>query len=103
MPSEHLDRLPSTAGVWSQHDDDGGDPRRCEAVREVVATALTGRQREVVELFYFEGRSQGEIARALGVTQQVVQKCLHGVMRGGRPVGGALRRLREVFVARGLS
>lgn len=97
-----MDRLPSTAGAWS-HGDDLCDAARCDAVREVVATALTGRQREVVELFFFEGRSQGEIARQLGVTQQVVQKCLYGVVRDGRPVGGALRRLREAFTARGLS
>ena len=38
-----------------------------------------------------------DIARRRGVTQQVVQKALYGVTRGGRPVGGALRRLREAL------
>jgi len=51
------------------------DPEAIEdTVRHAVATALTDKQRETVELFYFEGLSQSEIARRLGVSQQVVQK-----------------------------
>lgn len=65
-----------------------------QAVRRAVATALTDKQREAVELFFFEGLSQSEIARRLGVSQQVVQKRLYGVSRRGVLVGGALARLR---------
>ncbi len=68
-----------------------------QAVRRAVETALTEKQREAVELFFFEGLSQSEIARRLGVSQQVVQKRLHGANRGGVVVGGALARLREVL------
>lgn len=77
-----------------------------DAVREAVATALTPKQREVVEACFFEGLSQSEIARRLGVTQQVVQKRLYGAGRNGRLVGGALSRLREAlspFVTRGVT
>jgi RNA polymerase sigma factor (sigma-70 family) len=70
---------------------------RAARVREAVATALTRKQREVVEAYFFEGLSQSEIARRLGISQQVVHKRLYGVVRGGRPVGGAIRRLREVL------
>lgn len=66
-------------------------------VRSAVETALTDKQREVVELYFFEGLSQGEIARQLGITQQVVQKRLYGAQREGRMVGGALARLRTVL------
>lgn len=59
--------------------------------------ALTPKQREAVELHFFEGMSQGEIARKLGITQQVVQKRLHGVQRRGKRIGGALPRLRRVI------
>jgi hypothetical protein len=38
-----------------------------------------------------------EVARRLGVSQQVVQKSLYGVVRRGRPIGGSLRRLREAL------
>jgi DNA-directed RNA polymerase specialized sigma24 family protein len=91
-----FDHVPSDAGAWR---DDGISPRDelAFALRAVVAEALTARQREIVEWHFFEGLSQGEIARRLGVTQQVVQKALYGVTRDGRPVGGALRRLREAL------
>ena len=68
-----------------------------EAVRQAVENALTPKQREAVELFFFEGLSQSEIGRRLGVSQQVVQKRLYGVRRGGVTIGGAVARLREVL------
>lgn len=104
-----LDWLDRGQGLWS------GDEPACssrfggsespdsspddldDAVRAAVAGALTSKQREVVEAYFFEGISQGEIARRLGVTQQVVQKRLFGAPRGGRLVGGAIARLREVL------
>ena len=107
--SADLDRLDATRALWQRGPegaslgDDGEDPQPraletlCEAVREAVATALTDKQREVVEACFFEGLSQGEIARRLGVTQQVVQKRLYGAPRGGRLVGGAMARLREAL------
>jgi RNA polymerase sigma factor (sigma-70 family) len=69
----------------------------CDAVRAAVETELTSKQREVVEAHFFEGLSQGEIARRLGITQQVVHKRLHGVRRGEHLVGGALPRLRHIL------
>ncbi len=68
-----------------------------DRVRDAVASALTDKQREVVEAHFFEGLSQSEIAARLGITQQVVQKRLYGVRRGRNVVGGALRRLRAAL------
>ncbi len=74
------------------------DPDQLElAVRHAVATVLTDKQREAVELFFFEGLSQSEIARRAGVSQQVIQKRLHGAPRRGVVVGGALSKLREAL------
>ena len=73
-----------------------------ELLRELVATALTPRQREVVELYYLDGRSQGEIAAQLGITQQVVSKQLFGVLRDGKRIGGAIRRLRQLCEEHGI-
>lgn len=91
-----FDNVPHDASAWR---DDGLNPRDelAATLGAVVAETLTPRQREIVEWHFFEGLSQGEIARRLGVTQQVVQKALYGVTRDGRPVGGALRRLREAL------
>jgi RNA polymerase sigma factor (sigma-70 family) len=68
-----------------------------EAVRDAITTTLTDKQREAIEAFFFEGLSQGEIARRLGVTQQVVQKRIYGAGREGKTVGGALRKLRDAL------
>ncbi|MBI2390641.1 MAG: helix-turn-helix domain-containing protein [Deltaproteobacteria bacterium] len=68
-----------------------------QQVRHAVATALTDKQREAIELFFFEGLSQSEIARKLGVSQQVIQKRIYGANRGGVVIGGALARLREAL------
>jgi RNA polymerase sigma factor (sigma-70 family) len=73
------------------------DERLDLAVRRAVATALTGKQRDAVELFFFEGLSQSEIARRCGVSQQVIHKRLYGAMRDGVIVGGAIAKLREAL------
>ena len=63
---------------------------------QLVATRLTPRQRRIVELYFYEGRTQQEIAAELGISQQVVSRQLFGVVRNGKKVGGAIKRLRDV-------
>jgi RNA polymerase sigma factor (sigma-70 family) len=94
--SADLDRLDQSRRLWGDDVDDARDGLR-EAVRAAVDAALTDKQRQVVEAYFFEGLSQGEIARQLGITQKVVNKRLYGAPRGGRLVGGAIHRLREVL------
>ncbi len=91
-----FDHLSAEVALWGPDDDPDRDTLAAR-VRTAVAEALTERQRSIVEWHFFEGLSQGQIARRLGVTQQVVQKSLYGVTRGGKAVGGALRRLREAL------
>jgi DNA-directed RNA polymerase specialized sigma24 family protein len=95
-----FDRFEDGRGLWGGGEGDAaaGDGLR-DAVRAAVATALTSKQREVVEACFFEGLSQGEVARRLGIAQQVVQKRLYGAPRDGRLVGGAMARLREALAA----
>ncbi|NUP13135.1 MAG: sigma-70 family RNA polymerase sigma factor [Polyangiaceae bacterium] len=81
-------------GLWSQR---VPAHRRADDVRDAVARALTDKQREVVEAYFFEGLSQGDIARRLGITQQVVHKRIFGAQRDGKTVGGALARLRAAL------
>ena len=91
-----LDHLDAARSLWAATDAHPRDRLR-DAVREAVASALTEKQRAVVEACFFEGLSQGDAARRLGITQQVVSKTLHGAPRDGRLVGGALRKLREAL------
>lgn len=91
-----MDRLTAPSTPPADEDPEQVDAL-CEAVRGAVAQALTEKQRQVIELYFFEGRSQGEIAGLLGVTQQVVHKRIYGTQRAGRLVGGALGRLRAAL------
>ena len=73
-----------------------------ELLRQLVATGLTARQRQIVDLAYGEQLSQVEIASRLGVSQQVVSKALFGVVRDGKRIGGAIRRLRQLCEEHGI-
>ncbi len=94
-----LDKNPYGAALWQQPDPP--PTRDCQLLLDTlcwaVRTQLTHRQRTAVELFFFEGLSQGDIARRLGVSQQVVQKRIYGDRRNGRIVGGAIGRLRQIL------
>lgn len=94
-----LDLLAHGQGMWQDgpSDDSPYGARFLEALHDAIRTELTPRQREAVELFFFEGASQGDIARRFGVTQQVIHKCLYGDSREGRLVGGAVPRLRRAL------
>jgi DNA-directed RNA polymerase specialized sigma24 family protein len=89
-----LDRVPNEGCPWAPEPGEEHRDTLHEAVRAAVDSALTDRQRCMVEGYFFEGLSQGDLARKLGVTQQVVQKTLFGVVRSGKRIGGALSRLR---------
>jgi RNA polymerase sigma factor (sigma-70 family) len=96
--SADLDRFEATRALWFGADERSpARTRLLERVRAAVDTALTDKQREVVQACFFEGLSQGEVARRLGVAQQVVQKRLYGVDRRGRRVGGAMARLQAAL------
>jgi RNA polymerase sigma factor (sigma-70 family) len=102
---------PDVLDTWNVGADPGEpeDPRRARlraelvaALTQLVATRLTPRQRRIVELYFYEGRTQQEIADELGISQQVVSRQLFGVVRGGKKVGGALKRLRDACAELGM-
>ena len=66
------------------------------ALRELVSSRLTDRQRRIVELYFYDGRTQQEIAAELAISQQAVSRQLFGVVRNGKKIGGAIKRLRNV-------
>ena len=100
-----LERLGADRALW--HDDAEASGTSGEwsgaiaSLREIVQTRLTRRQQEIVELYFYQGKSQAEIATQLGISQQVVSKQLFGVMRKGQKVGGAIRKLRRILEAQG--
>jgi RNA polymerase sigma factor (sigma-70 family) len=65
-------------------------------IKELIRIRLTIRQRQIIEMYFYENKTQQEIAEILGINQQVVSKHLFGVLRDGRQVGGAVRKLRKL-------
>lgn len=72
-------------------------------VSALLEKVLTSRQQEIVQLYFFSRLNQRQIAEHLGISQQAVSEHLYGKMRGGRTVGGALRKLRKACARRGLT
>jgi DNA-directed RNA polymerase specialized sigma24 family protein len=97
--------VPSTASPW--HDDSQTDPATEERLRTaeeiallvhgIMVSALTHRQRRVLELHYLDDCTQVEIADALGIAQATVCQHLKGKRRGQTHVGGAFRKIRKAI------
>jgi|TARA_Y100000310_G_scaffold294496_1_gene324999 RNA polymerase sigma factor (sigma-70 family) len=71
-------------------------------LRQIIESELTDKQQSVLYKYYFDGLSQEQIAEDLGISQQVVSKHLFGVLRNGRKVGGATRKLRKALQQLGI-
>ena len=97
--------MPESAGPWAGVPPEDAAEARLRVSEEmrlvlhvmVMDAALTARQRKILELYYFEGLTQVEVARAIGITQPTVLQHLQGKKRGGRYVGGALSKLRKAI------
>jgi RNA polymerase sigma factor (sigma-70 family) len=81
---------------------DGARAEMFDLLHQLVATGLTERQRQIVHLTFDEQLTQAEVAERLGISQQVVSKQLYGVVRDGKRIGGAIRRLRQLCEEHGL-
>jgi DNA-directed RNA polymerase specialized sigma24 family protein len=95
---------PESAGLWSGVSPEEATDRRLRTADEIdlllkaiLLTALTPRQQQVMELYYYEARTQVEIATTLGITQQTVSQHLSGKSRGKSHVGGAFRKIRKAI------
>ena len=66
-------------------------------IREIIASGLTSRQKEVVTMYFLHKQTQVSIARKLGISQPTVNQHLNGKKRKGKKVGGSIRRIRKVI------
>ena len=97
--------MPESAGLLAGEPSEGAAEARLRVNEEmglilhvmVLEAAFTKQQREILDLYYFEGHTQVEIAIALGISQPTVSLHLRGKKRGGRDVGGALNKLRKAI------
>jgi RNA polymerase sigma factor (sigma-70 family) len=72
-------------------------------IREMIPAVLTGRQREILELYFFDRKTEREIAAALGISAPSVSQHLFGKTRNGQRIGGAMARLRKEIARRKLA
>ena len=101
LAAEGWERFAGEDALWHESAEDAR-ARQHSQVRAIIDAVLTERQREIVLLYYVEGLNQRQIAERLNIAQQSVSEHLFGKARGGRTVGGALRKLRKVCARRGI-
>jgi RNA polymerase sigma factor (sigma-70 family) len=108
VSGDRFDRRAGSLFDAAMADDDLDDDRRAlrdemlSLLATLVATGLTERQRQIVELYFTDGCTQAEIGERLGISQQVVSRQLFGVVREGKRIGGAIRRLRVLCEEHGI-
>lgn len=70
--------------LQTEQDADRADRERrrlLRAVRKITETELTGRQRQCVQLYYYEGNTMEEVGQQLGVGKATVCKHLQKARR----------------------
>jgi FixJ family two-component response regulator len=105
IESRLLDSIPASRALWFETPEDR--ERRyafrdffqalTPLVHEIVDSELTARQREVVTLYFFHGKTQEDIAVILDLSQSTVSRHLFGTVRGTKKVGGAIPKLQKVI------
>ena len=106
--NEYLENLPASRALWYETSEDRERRHAFQeffgtvkpVVNELLETGLTGRQKEVVKLYYLYGKTQEDIATILDLTQSTVSRHLFGTMRRGKKVGGAIPKLRKIMESR---
>jgi DNA-directed RNA polymerase specialized sigma24 family protein len=101
---QQWENIPESAALWPNEALDQAAELRLQTEAEIaltmqaiMVTALTKRQRQVLELYYLEDRTQAEIANAMGISQATVSQHLKGKRRGKSRVGGAFRKIRKAI------
>lgn len=103
--SEYLEALPADQALWYATDVDRERRYAFDdffqsvkpVVYDLIESNLTGRQKEVVKLYYLYGKTQEDIATILELTQSTVSRHLFGTVRGGKKVGGAIPKLQKLI------
>lgn len=105
-----LERAPNESAVWFESWEEREERYRREdrvgetmpRLMQVIGEGLTTRQREAVLLYFFHRKTQQEIAQITGISRRVLSQHLFGIVRNGRQVGGAMKRLRKRCAERGI-
>lgn len=105
-----MDRFCIEQGLWYESDEERQIRYQREdrfdllvrEIKDIIENELTPRQRDIIHLYFFHGKTQGEIAQIMGISRRVVGQHLFGICRKGRKVGGAIQRIRKVCAQRNI-
>jgi len=103
--SRYLESVPANRALWFETEEDRVRRHAFQdffrdvkpVIVEMIDSELTNRQRQIVTLYYFQGKTQEDIAAILDLSQSTVSRHLFGTVRDGRKVGGAISKLRKVL------
>jgi len=109
IDSRLLEHVPAERALWFETEEDRERRYAFEEFFEQVIPVvggmidgeLTQRQREIVRLYYYHGKTQQDIAVILNLSQSTVSRHLFGTVRDGKKVGGAIPKLQKVIEKRG--
>ena len=104
MDAGFLENTPAERALWFETEEDRARRHAFKdffqdvspVIREYINTRLTPRQQEVVDLYFFRGKTQEDIAAMLDLTQSTVSRHLFGTTRDGKKIGGAVPKLRKI-------
>lgn len=104
MDAANLEQVPTEKALWYESETDRERRYALEdffnsvqpVVEDLIEAHLTKRQKEVLWLYFFYGKTQEDVGRLLALSQSTVSRHLFGTMRKGKKVGGALQKLRKV-------
>lgn len=101
--SEFIEGVASENALWFETEDDRERRYALQdffrgvlpAVQDIIQVRLTDRQRQIINLYFFQNKTQEDIAEILDLTQSTVSRHLFGTVRNGKRVGGAIPKLRK--------
>lgn len=70
-----------------------------DKINEIIDTKLTPRQKQVVKKIYFDGMTQTEVAKELGLCQPTIHKLILGNIdysHNKRRYGGAVKKIKKI-------
>ncbi len=112
IPVEHeaLYRFSEEDGPWHETPEEMAYRARLSdyvkemmpTIRTLMGKVLTERQHDIVHLYFFEQKTQHEVAELLGISVSSVSQHLFGKRREGKVVGGAIPKLRKELLRSGL-
>lgn len=93
------DQLP-----WYEYNQNTADRNKIDAfqriiipcLREIISSKLTFRQKEVITMYFINGKTQTYIARKLKISQPTVSQHLNGKKRNGKKIGGSIKRIKKI-------